>query len=184
MNNLLAQQGWSTEWITFIAFVGSLVGGAIVWFATKGIDAIIRWRQFRLDEKEREAKQRAAIIKPFSTEQMWEDKTLAMGYKALLYHQDKRIRDLEDRDIQRTKDMQALHTSYLNCVAEHAEASAKYEQCRKELDEERKKRHTELEDERRKRQKLERKLQQLSERTHTKIDDDKEDENDRTQPGV
>jgi hypothetical protein len=95
---------------------------------------------------------------------MWEDKTLAMGYKALLYSQDKRIRDLEDRDIIRTKAMQELHTNYLNCIHEHAEANAKFAVCQQDLEEERKKR-----------QKLERKLQQLSERTHTKIEEEPDD---------
>lgn len=184
MFNLLSQQSWATEWMVLFTAVVGAIGSAVAWLVIKGIPAFKEWQLNKLEVREKLAKIKATETKPFTTEQMWEDKTLAMGYKALLYHLDKRIRDLEDRDIQRTKDMQQLHTSYLNCVAGHAEANAKYEQCRIELEDERKKRHTELEEERRKRQKLERKLQQLSERTHTKIDDDKEEENDRTQPGV
>ncbi len=145
---------WTPWWVAAIITLSSLVGGAISWLWTTGMDRYMKYREWK-------AKQNALETKPFSTEQMWEDKTLAMGYKALLYNQDRRIRELEDRDIQRTKEMQGVHTQLLNCLTEHAETNARYAACQRDLEEERKYR-----------QSLERKFQKLGERVNIKLDDE------------
>jgi hypothetical protein len=153
--------GWSTEIVAVLTGVAAIIGSAIAWISSKGFETYRTWRDFRLTERERMAKLKAAEARPFSTEQMWEDKNLAMGYKALLYSQDRRIRELEDRDIKRTQEMQAVHTQLLNCLTEHAEANAKYEACVKELDEERKKR-----------ERLERQLRRLGAKANIPIEEE------------
>jgi len=110
---------WSPAAIIAVAgAMGALLGGAASWISGQGLKSWITYKEFKLKERERLAK----IQRPLTaSDQIWEDKNLATGYKALMIAQDERIRELEDKDIDKTKRMQELHTNYINCVNEHAE---------------------------------------------------------------
>jgi hypothetical protein len=135
--------GWSSEWVILLTFITGSIGAAVAWMAGRGLESLIKWRQFRLDERERLAKQRMQEAKPFSAAQMWEDKTLAMGYKALLFRQDETIRDLQGQ-------VGTLTTLHQKCVEDHAQSNAKLETCERDL-----------QDQRHKSDRLERKLDEL-----------------------
>lgn len=164
---------WSIEAvIAACTTIGTIVGGAVVWASTKGLDAWIRWRESRLTERERIAKLTKAERKPFSNDALWEDKTLATGYKAVMFMQDSRIRELEnkhkeldERESKRIAAMQQLHTAYLNCVQEHAEAAANYQACKNELEEQKRRYNY-----------LERRLEKLRRKSNLELDDNGEEE--------
>lgn len=162
---------WSIEAIVSICtIIGSLIGGAVVWISTKGLDSWIRWRDARLTEREREVKLKQLQRKPFDSDQVWEDKNLAMGYKALLYSQDKRLRELEDKDAQKTKAMAELHSAHMQCLQEHAESAANYQSAKAELDDQ-KRRYADLD---KRYVYLEKRLEKLRRKSNIELDDNSE----------
>lgn len=158
-----AQKGWSTELVSALLALFTALGGGIVWLFTVGLDQLKAWRTFRLQERAQLNKMQAEQTKPFTTEQMWEDKSLSGGYKALLYTYDKRIREMEVE----LKEVKSMH---FRCLQEHAEASIKLEATESQLQDLQKK-HTSLE----------RKMRRLSERSHINFDTE-EDPGDAANP--
>jgi hypothetical protein len=111
--------------------LSGLVGGAMVWLSTKGMDAYIRWREFKRKERsEDEKRQKSQAL----IDRILENKNAAEGYKSMLLIYDARCRALEDKDITRTQELQNLHTAYVECIGKHATEEARAERLEGQLE--------------------------------------------------
>lgn len=98
------------------------VASALGWWASSGFDAYVRFSEYRAKRKLQKLQLDQAGRQPFTMDSIYEDRGLTTGFKALLKMQDMRIRELEDKEIRRTSEMQQLHSAHMQCVQDHAES--------------------------------------------------------------
>jgi hypothetical protein len=117
---------------TFLVFA-VVIGMAIMWFFNVGWEKIQKIKERKDRERERISKLRREAAANATLDQIWEDKNLAGGWKALLHMQDARIRELENQNAMIVKDKADLHTAYLHCIENHSEQKALAQRFEREL---------------------------------------------------
>lgn len=122
-------QSWTPYAIgTLLFLVAGYLGYAIRWGSTKGVDAFIKWREYRAKEraaysKEREELNTARVVseqKKKLIDKFIEGKLTTEGYRALLLLYDQRLQDLEAKDKEKTASLILLNQQLSECLQTHA----------------------------------------------------------------
>ena len=125
----MADSSGSTGLVTTII---AILGGLGTWLTGKAFDRYMELRKQRNEERKEKP--------PFSQDQVFEDRTLQTGYKALMLMLDKRIKELEEREqlkleqertlLHRISDLEQEH---MDCLEEHSRAKKQNETLAAEL---------------------------------------------------
>lgn len=139
------------EWNPYVIFViwtvvAGAIGAAVSWISKGGLESYIKLMEF-LDKRKKERlrlKVEEESSKKF-IDKIIEGKNASDTSRAILLIYDKRLQELENRDMDRKAEYQALHSVYLDCIQHHAESNARAGRYELELDKANK-RQAELED--------------------------------------
>lgn len=114
--------------IIVLIFLLPLLGGAVVWATTRGMERWIKlvefhrkWRAAEIETRNKQDQSKRLIDK------ILEGKNVAEGYKALLILYDARVRDLENKGIERDAEIRVLGKAHMDCVEEHAKCTERCE---------------------------------------------------------
>jgi hypothetical protein len=112
--------------IAVVSVLSTVIGGAIVWISTRGMDRWMKWKEFRRKEMVSDAEIRANQEKSKRLiDKLVEGKNVAEGYRGLLLMYDDRVRISEDRMMQQRQEISNLQLQLMGCKEDHAKAEAR-----------------------------------------------------------